>query len=943
MSEPTNPSQGPASFEDQMELLTQELELAIRWQRPCMMMVAYGSEYVRADSVSMLENYLMDRGLKIVWIHAGDAIVNSLEFWYRILDGANHAAFFLDGLTDLAQQSGFKAILNQHAYLFAEKNARLVFWLTFKEASAIAYQAPLLWTGRNRLIELTAPPKPEQILQNALESVWQGTGEYDDQFDDTEAKISLRESFITELPKNNESSSMRANLLVTLGILNWRKGDHEKANEMLQNALKIAAKMQDNWFEAECFNAVALVKSSQGKYEEAIDAYKQAIQLAPNQIFAWNNLGNLCLKINRNHEAMIAFQKAIEHNPTDAIAWNGLGDVYARSEYVDDAIAAYRKSIEVAPSLPHPWNGLGDIYARSGRPIEAVTAFQKAIKLNGYFMLPWLGLAHLYTRQERYRDASKAYQQALLLDPRNSPVWNELGCLYLEAGRYEDAIESLAKAIELDRGFGWAYSNLALAHAKYEKQLESIPLYLKSLELLHNQEQRSLTWNRLADAYRSLNDYENAVRAYQMADSLSTKLLPTNENASDGTQASALADTTCSPLTSRQGQIQGTSALDADSDHAQSKPASVPEAESALETEANRPVARSDETSVETVTLQPESDPEKEPPFWIFQAAGLPEEMPAQHFPAASMAAGSGQGNAGTKPETAVQEIGGLSMQMSLPFLARTVATDPALFRPEDLFEVDSPRVDPTSARVWNEKGNLLFRAGSYEAAIRVYNRAIQLDRSFGWSYCNLGITYLHLGRYAEAILLLQKSLELLTTDQDRAIAWNELGNLYRHLNDYHNAVVAYQKADELDPDHAGVRDTVEYLHAEPSSGNAQVWNELGDTFFRACSYREASDCYRKTVEMDPLNGMAHSNLALSLTYQSRFAEAVPLYLKSIELFHDDKEKADVWNRLGNVYRRLDDYDKAIAAYKNAVKLNNEAMTLLTRARFSLLGNCNVD
>jgi tetratricopeptide (TPR) repeat protein len=81
----------------------------------------------------------------------------------------------------------------------------------------------------------------------------------------------------------------------------------------------------------------------------------------------------------------------------------------------------------------------------------------------------------------------------------------------------------------------------------------------------------------------------------------------------------------------------------------------------------------------------------------------------------------------------------------------------------------------------------------------------------------------------------------------------------------------------------------------------------------------------------------------LSLTFQSRFEEAVPVYLKSIELFKDDKEKADAWNQLGNVYRRLNDYDNAVAAYKQAVKLNKETATLLTRARFSLLGNCSVD
>jgi Flp pilus assembly protein TadD len=244
---------------------------------------------------------------------------------------------------------------------------------------------------------------------------------------------------------------------------------------------------------------------------------------------------------------------------------------------------------------------------------------------------------------------------------------------------------------------------------------------------------------------------------------------------------------------------------------------------------------------------------------------------------------------------------------------------------------------------VWNEKGNVHVRAGDYEEAVAAFDRAIELDRSFGWPYCNLGLTYLLLGKYAEAILLLQKSLELLASNKDRAVAWNGLGNLYRCLNDYDNAVVAYQKADELDPENSGVRDTVEFFHSEPNTRNAQVWNELADQFFKSGSYAEASSCYQKAIEMEPLLGVSYSNLALSLTYEGKFNKAIPLYLKSIELFREEKDKAISWNRLGNVYRRLNDYDNAIAAYQNAVKLNSGQMTLATRARFSLLSNCYVD
>ena len=76
---------------------------------------------------------------------------------------------------------------------------------------------------------------------------------------------------------------------------------------------------------------------------------------------------------------------------------------------------------------------------------------------------------------------------------------------------------------------------------------------------------------------------------------------------------------------------------------------------------------------------------------------------------------------------------------------------------------------------------------------------------------------------------------------------------------------------------------------------------------------------------------------------QNKYQEAIPLYQKSIDLLRDNKEKAAAWNRLGNVYRKLNDYDNAIKAYQKAVVLADEGVDLLTRTRFSLLSNCYVN
>src|SRR5512143_2617092 len=269
-----------ASFDERVEILTRELELSVKWQRPCVLLVVYSSEYVRADVEAALENSLIDLGQKVVRLRFKDQRSESVVSFLREFKDPANAVFMVPGLHWAeSEQADAYSMLNLQREFFVERQIRSIFWLTQNEIVNLARCAPDFWAYRHRVIEFSESPKAERLLQEALESAWQGTGEYAGQYDDTDAKIGLRESLLTELPEGEEASSLRANLLLTLGVLNWRKGDFEKAGEQLQEALKVASRMEDNWFEAECYNALALVKSSTDATDEAIDAYKRAIHL----------------------------------------------------------------------------------------------------------------------------------------------------------------------------------------------------------------------------------------------------------------------------------------------------------------------------------------------------------------------------------------------------------------------------------------------------------------------------------------------------------------------------------------------------------------------------------------------------------------------------------------------------------------------------------------
>jgi len=607
---------------------------------------------------------------------------------------------------------------------------------------------------------------------------------------------------------------------------------------------------------------------------------------------------------------MLAFQKTLKHNPKDPVAWNGLGTVYYRIGYIDDSVTAYRKAIEYAPLLAQPWAGLGDSYASTGRDVDAITAYQKAIELNKDFITPWMRLADMYCRQGRNRDAIKTYQRALTVNPKNHQVWNELGLVFLKINAFEEATEAFMQAIELDRTFGWAYSNLALAYAGLGKYLDAIEACRKSLEVFTEDSDKITAWDRLANFHRAINDYENAIQAYQSADKLKKISAPAaNEPVHThhlSVQASAGSLDQAQPSREASPVSQSQSPVDVEVESAGPEKPNKPEW-------IVRPEAWNGNETVSTTY--------SENLFWKDELFSVPlEQTPIDEKP--------------KEEPMNTQEASTQTRQAesSLGFSEESLPTDP--------FENKEEIAESRDPEVWNKKGNIHLQHGDHEKAIIAYNKAIELDRSFGWPYANLAHTYLKLGKYAEAILLYQKSANLLTEKEEQAAAWNTLGNIHRHLNEYENALNAYQKADEVNPQNAGHHDSTELASLEPNSRSAQVWLELGNLFFKSGSYKEAADSYTQAVKIDPSSGWAHSNLAMALVFQSRHEDAVSVYLKSIELFKNDKDKAVSWNRLGNVYRRMNDEENARKAYQTAVALSNEKVSLLTRTRFSLLGNC---
>ena len=560
----------------------------------------------------------------------------------------------------------------------------------------------------------------------------------------------------------------------------------------------------------------------------------------------------------------------------------GLALVKNSLKKTDEAIAAFEYAGQYVPENFHIWNNLGKLYTKTGKYDQALKAYRTAIKIQPDELLAWIGLANACYQRGYTDEALKTYERVVAFVERGDvSLGNDLVAL--------------------------AWLRLADIYTQKSKYQKAILAYRK---LLSVEDSNADVWKRIGELYIKIDIIELALSAFSKAIEIDP----------------ACGDTylKMATLYTRIGKHFESIPFYMKSIEWLSDPNDLKLAVTLIEN-ARRIVmkeqSRFEQQGAREIEL--DSSPYKEATWFYYK---YNEEVVS-----ISLSSPTCKADERTKGEKEMPNI--------LPLSFGKFNQSRKNGRFASLKDEESESVNPL---VWNEKGNIHFKNKAYEEAIDAYNKAIELDPDFGHPYNNLALIQFAKGNFGEAILLYQQSIRLLNSRQEKAIAWNGLGNAYRRIKDYESARIAYQNASELDPKNGGVYDSTITYEASEKYKTAEFWNDLGKLFFKAGVYDKAASAFQEAIQLEPTSGQTYGHLARALTAQGKYQEAVSLYHKSIDLISNNADKANVWNRLGDVHRKLNDYDNALQAYQNGTALANNNLNLLNRARFSLLSNCTV-
>lgn len=238
-----------------------------------------------------------------------------------------------------------------------------------------------------------------------------------------------------------------------------------------------------------------------------------------------NMLGLIFAKNNMHAEAIREFTAVIDADPTNSWAYENMGESLLELERYDAALKAFERAIEISPNYADLHNNMGLVYLERGECKQAVDKFDRAIELNPYYAEAYLnkGLAYIlnqlnrddYTLSQRFPlEATRALDKARLINPSYQNDYFANSMKYLKEGAMQKAFEALKMAKRAGTRSLYRYEKyeyfLRLLFIDEANHFEMIWKYIKFLQdLLKKYPSHADIYNDLGLAYCMLRNYVN--------------------------------------------------------------------------------------------------------------------------------------------------------------------------------------------------------------------------------------------------------------------------------------------------------------------------------------------------------------------------------------------------------------------------------------------------
>ncbi|KAL4487766.1 hypothetical protein ABPG73_005026 [Tetrahymena malaccensis] len=259
----------------------------------------------------------------------------------------------------------------------------------------------------------------------------------------------------------------------------------------------------------QALKVMAKLYQKRGMIDQEIDQYKKMIELTPDDVDIYFQLGKSYLGKSQEDEAVNCFNICFEKNNKHVDSIIKLGDYYLSQKQINKAEDVILKGYKANQKNPQILYQLGNIYKLQNKLEEALQYFDLSLKFDN---------TNKQCLQDRLQTFKKLKEEEIAnclkileIDSYNYKILYKLGLAYKDKHMFDKAIESLDKSLSINPKQNLAYlalgdcfllkNNIKFAKEKYQQSLEISP-------------KCSLTWNQLGSLYILKKKYIKAIKAY---------------------------------------------------------------------------------------------------------------------------------------------------------------------------------------------------------------------------------------------------------------------------------------------------------------------------------------------------------------------------------------------------------------------------------------------
>lgn len=271
--------------------------------------------------------------------------------------------------------------------------------------------------------------------------------------------------------------------------------------------------------DAGAHNNLGVLYFTKGLYEEAVDAFTQALELDPKMQVAQRNLEIAYFNTGYYDRRVAELRERLRQRPDDRDTRWELGRAFALLGQPEDAIPEFQALLALRPGDVGTMIQLGLAEKAVGRLGVALSWFRTALLRD-----PQSGLLHFYVGEVLYNqgafdEALTSLQRAIQLNPDHPDAHFLLSFVLGDMGQHDEAQKASKRAVQLNPALSRAQANLSLDDYDPKKYEQLVPgrQARKSQQQMQIAEGEPLAHYTLGQAFRQQGMLDEAMKEYELA------------------------------------------------------------------------------------------------------------------------------------------------------------------------------------------------------------------------------------------------------------------------------------------------------------------------------------------------------------------------------------------------------------------------------------------